>query len=186
MKKLITSKPFIAGSLAVLCVAILAVCFLWGKDKPIFIVEDPVPLAGIDSWTENSLPPDGATGNTGYPPAGWQVDGQKAKQPKEYPKIIEENDNEIVIDFIDPDPIKGPPPEPPEPDPGIDLTDPDNPPPKTTVKPNDPPSNTPNPGGTNEKGEVYVPGFGWVMPGKVEQIEGDSTGDPNKIIGNMN
>lgn len=43
----------------------------------------------------------------------------------------------------------------------------------------------PKPGIKNEKGEVYVPGFGWTLPSTVEQTEMDNDGDPNKIVGDM-
>ena len=32
---------------------------------------------------------------------------------------------------------------------------------------------------------VYDPVFGWVVPGQVNQATVDSSGDPNKMVGNM-
>lgn len=36
-----------------------------------------------------------------------------------------------------------------------------------------------------EDGAVYDPVFGWVVPSPITQIEGDSDGDPNKMVGRM-
>ena len=44
---------------------------------------------------------------------------------------------------------------------------------------------TPAAGSTNENGAVYDPVFGWVVPGQVNQAAIDSSGDPNKMVGNM-
>ena len=44
---------------------------------------------------------------------------------------------------------------------------------------------TPPAGTTNENGAVYDPVFGWVVPGQVNQTTVDSSGDPNKMVGNM-
>lgn len=196
MKKLITSKPFIAGTCAVACVAILAVCVMWGNDKHEFIVEDPVPLAGIDSWTENPAQQDGSTEHVGYNPV-WQLpngqpwqpsDGQPANPSADYPKVAEENKDEVVIDFTDPIPSKEPAPEAPNNDAVSgkdDHTAPKTPGSSEKPKDNQNPSN-PVPGSMNDKGEIYDPVFGWVKPGNVVQTEIDSDGDPNKMVGSMN
>lgn len=186
MKKLIKSKLFIAGTLAVLCAAILTVCVLWDRDEITEFEPDPVPLAGlIDSWTENNHSSPAAKADSGdYISAGKQ--GTTAEQ---YPKMVEEKNDEVIIDFTDPNQSKDPPPETPVPDHSPVYTDPSKPPetpaseePKTQGGGK---SDTPTPGSKNEKGEVYDPVFGWVKPGNVEQTEIDSSGDPNKMVGNM-
>jgi len=56
----------------------------------------------------------------------------------------------------------------------------------TTSKPTPPKSNEPKNGDTNETGQVWVPGFGWVTPGGENQvIPGHSDGDINKQVGDM-
>ena len=184
MKKLISSKTFIAGTLAILCVVILVVCLLWSKgDKPDFI-PDPVPSgAPIDSWTENSTSPNGETDKNGFTPADYPSGSQSENTSAgEYPAVIEDKEKEVIIAFIDPEPTRESPPE----TPGTNNDMPSQPPDHVGKPQENPDSGKPIPGSTNEKGEVYDRVFGWVKPGVVEQIEGDSPGDPNKIIGNMN
>lgn len=47
------------------------------------------------------------------------------------------------------------------------------------------PESTPQMDGVREDGAVYDPLFGWVIPSPIIQIEGDSDGDPNKMVGHM-
>ncbi|WP_055666313.1 DUF6550 family protein [Desnuesiella massiliensis] len=55
------------------------------------------------------------------------------------------------------------------------------------VEPTKPKEGKPTGGETNSKGEVYVPGFGWVKnSGSNQEIKSQSDGDWNKQIGNMN
>jgi len=59
--------------------------------------------------------------------------------------------------------------------------------PSATPKPVEPTKEaetTPNGGDTNSKGEVYVPGFGWIVPSTAEGKQSGSDGDWDKIIGN--
>jgi len=196
MKKLIKNKTFIVGALAFLCVAITVVCVLWSSGGASDFTPDPtVSIDPVNNWTENpsQSASDKAADDDGYLPVVWQpIDGQNGQSEKpteEYPKVVEENKDEVVIDFTDPElPAKDPPPETPNSDAVDGKTD--HTPPKTpadTDKPkeNQNPSN-PKPGSVNEKGEFYDPVFGWVKPGNVEQVEIGGDGDPNKIIGSMN
>ena len=70
-----------------------------------------------------------------------------------------------------------------------ELTNPDKKP-QTTVKPvepDKPKDKTPQGGETNDKGETYVPGFGWVKDSGANIGEkSNSDGDWNKQIGDMN
>lgn len=70
-----------------------------------------------------------------------------------------------------------------------ELANPDKKP-QTTVKPVEPDKSkdkTPQGGETNDKGETYVPGFGWVKDSGANVGEkSDSDGDWNKQIGDMN
>ena len=194
MKKLVTSKPFIAGSLAVLCVAILAVCLLWNNGVTNPFVPDPTLTADpIDSWTENTVPSAGSAESVSHNPAwqpsggqAWQPSGgQSAKDSDEFPRIVEENKdkNEVIIQFSDTEQIREAPPD----EAGTDQKDmPSQQPAEAEKSRSDPPADTPKAGSTNDKGEVYDPVFGWVKPSQVEQKDDNSSGDPNKIIGNMN
>lgn len=63
---------------------------------------------------------------------------------------------------------------------------PTTPPPASTTKPAPAKSSEPQGGDTNEKGQVWVPGFGWVTPGGGNQVmPGHSDGDINKPVGEM-
>ena len=55
-------------------------------------------------------------------------------------------------------------------------------------KPNTPPKsdNQPQGGDVNSKGEIYLPGFGWIKnSGENQRIAGESDGDINKQVGIM-
>lgn len=193
MKKFFTSKGFIVTSLSVLCVAILGICWYVGLDKsdPFLPDESPPASSAGNPWSEDTaLEEDKKNGSsTAYSPATQQQPTQPAE---EYPKIAEESDDEVVIDFTDTKKKKTeatPPPAPKgktviadsgpehEVNPDSEVTAP-----ATETAPADP---GPAPGSTNEDGAVYDPVFGWVVPGKVEQTTMDSDGDINKMVGNM-
>lgn len=104
--------------------------------------------------------------------------------------------NDIQLTEI---PVKPQPPEKPETAVDTDkphdipkdtsLTNPDKKPTVTVkpVEPTKPKEVKPTGGETNSKGEVYVPGFGWVKnSGSNEEIKSQSDGDWNKQIGDMN
>ena len=106
-----------------------------------------------------------------------------------YPKVEEESEQEVVIDFIPAETKDETPPPPPE-----DKTvtaEPDretstNPAPEVSPSSRDTGKDeTPAAGSTNENGAVYDPVFGWVVPGQVNQTTVDSGGDPGKMVGNM-
>ena len=201
LKELITSKWFIAGTLGVVCIAILVVCLMWGTNEHEFIVEDPVPLAAVGIWTEtldgNSGVAEGAGQATAWQSpvsntqkqSGGQQSGSPDVPAKEYPQVVKETGDEVVIMFTDPAPCKEPAPETPGTDPANNPTNtrapqqtgqPGTSPPATR------PPGTPSLGSSNGNGEVYDPVFGWIKPGNVEQTEIDSSGDPDKIVGKMN
>jgi len=196
MKKLITSKPFIAGALAVFCIVTLTLCLLWRNDKHEFVPDNPVPLGSIDSWTENSSPSDVATENdennqVWQPPNSqpWPPPVEQIEEASgDYPIVVEENrKDEVVIVFTDPTSSKEPPPEIPNREAVSGHSGhsaPDTPGSSEQPRVNNN-TNNPVPGSMNDRGEFYDPAFGWVRPGQVEQIEIDSDGDPNKMVGTM-
>ena len=106
-------------------------------------------------------------------------------------------------DAIDPDnadtdvtvPLTEPTAKPAEADPAVHEKGEEKEPPVPTPKP---PASTPKPtaapskssepksGDTNDKGQVWVPGFGWVTPGGENQgRDTGSDGDINKPVGEM-
>ena len=181
MKKLVTSKKFIAGTLAVLCVGILVVCLIVSNDKKGEFVPDPTQSADpVDTWEEN---PSSAPSGSGYAGTKGTADEE------EYPKVVEENEDEVVIDFTDPSPSKEPAPTTPGTD--ADHVDHDAVPVQTPSEGGKPQeqssgsSNTPAAGSTNSQGQVYDPVFGWFTPGDANAESIDSDGDPNKMVGEM-
>ena len=156
----------------------------------------------VSEWEEADSPdqeetePDSST--------GWQ-------EQETLPQQETENRDEVVIEFTT-EPVQPETPEAPEPQ--GELTDPSNPPtyteevqpeeslPETTESlppetsaeqpsmiqeeaAQDQPESTPQMDGVREDGAVYDPVFGWVVPSPIIQIEGDSDGDPNKMVGHM-
>ncbi len=213
LKKFLMSKLFIAGSLVVVCVGILAVCLIQQKDeKDEFLPEQPSTAAAVESWTENPSPTESEKEIE-------TNDNEATKPPKneEYPKVVESDDNKTVVEFTDPSPEK--PKAPPTPKGKTEIEEPGpshsvqkdptvTPAPakqeikqetkKETKKEkketkqekkqeskNETKSSTPAPGSKNKKGQVYDPVFGWITPSDVQQEIIDGDGDPDKIIGEM-
>lgn len=185
MKKLLTSKPFLVSALAFISVAIVAVCIFVSRDKqPEFVPEPPRQTQSVSGWSES--------GGTEKPSASATMP-DKTPEQEAYPKVAEENDENVVIDFTPPQSsAAAEPPEPPEiPEGKKEVEDPGpshpvNPDPAVTApepKPEQP--NGPTPGSTNDKGQVYDPAFGWVTLSPTEQIHTDNDGDPNKMVGSM-
>jgi hypothetical protein len=115
------------------------------------------------------------------------------------PAISQSSDSKSVHDVIDPEkedtditvPLTDPVQK-PSADTEKHKKDDNSEPPKQTT----PPASTPKPapakpsepksGDTNEKGQVWVPGFGWVTPGGGNQGgKSGSDGDINKPVGDM-
>ena len=188
MKKFLKSKGFLVTVLSVSCIAILAACWLVGRDtKTAFLPDEQPPDATQEEWKDT---PETA-GNSSREHTDAAVPGQNRTEEKleGYPKVEEESEQEVVIDFIPTETKDETPPPPPE-----DKTvtaEPDRET-STTSAPEVSPSSkdtgkdeTPAAGSTNENGAVYDPVFGWVVPGQVNQTTVDSGGDPGKMVGNM-
>lgn len=189
MKKVFQSKGFIVSALAVLCVAILSVCWFVSRDRSEEFRPDESPPSSTSSdWSDGGVQSgDGSGGADAYAP------GQSSGSEEEYPKVTSETDDEVVIDFTDTQKPEDTPPAVPEgktelEDPGEDHpVNPDPAVPEVTAPPAEesPSSSEPAPGSSNGSGAVYDPVFGWVVPGNVQQSTGDSDGDLNKQVGNM-
>jgi len=186
MKKFFTSKPFLITALVVPCFIVLAVCLYLNLDHgEEFVPEPPQSSEYADSWMENGGSPDDTKKPATLPGA--------AQEQEAYPKVVEENDGDVVIDFTPPQPSETEAPEVPagkteieKPQPKQETSHSVNPDP--TVKPPAPKPQAPSgptPGSTNSKGQVYDPVFGWVDLSPAEQIPTDNDGDPNKAVGSM-
>lgn len=185
MKKILQSKGFIVASLAVLCVAIVGVCWYVGLDKSDpFLPDESPPASTTDStWSESNSLTEGGNG------AGAYTSPQSTKPTEEYPKVVKEVDNEVIIDFSDTEKIETTPPPAPEGKIIQEDTGPVhevNPDPEVTAPATEPQErNEPTAGSSNGNGAIYDPVFGWVVPGDIQQSIGDSDGDINKMVGSM-
>lgn len=183
IKKTLTSKPFIAGVLAILCVGILGTClFLQKNNREEFIPEQPSTDAPVENWTENE--------STAAPDKGIGMAGSEdASAKEEFPKVTESGEGQAVVEFTNPEPTKPEPPAVPEGKTEVADPGPSHPvqkDPTVTPPTQEPPkSDTPEPGSNNNKGQIYDPVFGWVTPSTVQQEVIDGDGDPNKMVGSM-
>ena len=150
MKKFFQSKGFIVTSLAVLCVAILGVCWFASRDRTEdFKPEESPPSSTTSDWSDGGTQTDGESGAGAYAP------GQSSSPEEEYPKVTSETEDEVVIDFTDTEKPETTPPPVPEgkterEDPGEDHpVNPDPEVPKVTTPPaeKEPANNEPAPRG---------------------------------------
>lgn len=185
MKKFLTSKPFLITTLSVLCIAVVAVCLFLNMDQgPEFIPEPPQQSESVSDWAENSGSTQGTTPPTTNTPA---------QEQEAFPKVVEDDGKDVVIEFTPPQSSEAEAPEAPagkteieqpqqKPDTSHPVTpDPNVKPPEQ--KPQQP--SGPAPGSTNDKGQVYDAAFGWVTPSKTTTIPSDNDGDPDKMVGSM-
>lgn len=188
LKKILTGRPFIIGALIVICIGTLAVSLYLSNDEEPGFVPDPAPTGQLTdndqvtgSWEENKR--DVPSGNPGNPIASGGEANPKADEGQ-YPKEVKNEDNNVVVDFTDPDPEKPKPPE--KPVTSADSKNPNKPPEykPEEIKPS-PSTSAPAPGSKNEKGEIYDPVFGWIKPGAAEAKPIHNDKDPNEQIGSM-
>ena len=188
MKNIIKSKGFLFSVLAVACIGILVTCFLVNREQKSDFQPEEV-FANTDTQEAPAAPPPsvnaGNRTSTGTPAPAATNDPME-----EYPKVVDESEDTVVIDFTpEGEELKTETPEPPAAE--GDATDPSAPPTyapeETELEQTAPPAqdNKPAPGSVREDGAVYDPVFGWVVPGQVEQAPADSSGDPNKMVGDM-
>ena len=82
MKKFFQSKGFIVTSLAVLCVAILGVCWFASRDRTEdFKPEESPPSSTTSDWSDGGTQTDGESGAGAYTP------GQSSSPEEEYPNL---------------------------------------------------------------------------------------------------
>ncbi len=204
MKKNLKTNALPPLLLSIACIGILAASLFIGKEKePDFQPETPAPAASAQEWQETAAPgtptaqpqPDphtaGSHGKTTEGDAYTRTQPKASDTPLEiYPKVAEETDNLVTIDFtpaaekLHPEPPEAPAAE-------GDISNPEEPPAYTPEEVKPEPStapaqpDTPAAGSSNGNGAVYDPVFGWVIPSTVNQTPMDSAGDPDKMVGNM-
>ena len=113
MKKFLKSKGFPVTVLSVSCISILAACWLVGRDtKTAFLPDEQPPDATQEEWKDT---PETA-GNSSREHTDAAVPGQNRTEEKleGYPKVEEESEQEVVIDFIPAETKDETPPPPPE------------------------------------------------------------------------
>ena len=89
MKKFFQSKGFIVTSLAVLCVAILGVCWFASRDRTEdFKPEESPPSSTTSDWSDGGTQTDGESGAGAYAP------GQSSSPEEEYPKVTSETEDD--------------------------------------------------------------------------------------------
>lgn len=188
MKNFIRSRGFLLSVLAIACIGILTVCFVVNRHTDNNF--QPEEIASNTQTQEPQVTPAPATNTESPAPAHTPAPAATKDPMEEYPKVVDESEDEVVIDFTpESEELQPETPEPPAAE--GDTTDPSAPPTyapeKTEPEPTAPPAqnSTPAPGSTNENGAVYDPVFGWVMPSQIEQTTSDSNGDPNKMVGDM-
>lgn len=186
MKNFIRSRGFLFSVLAIACIGILTVCFVVNRHTDNNF--QPEEIASNTQTQEPQVTPAPATNTESPAPAHTPAPAATKDPMEEYPKVVDESEDEVVIDFTpESEELQPEPPEPPAAE--GDTTDPSAPPtyaPEATEpEPTAPPAqnSTPAPGSTNENGAVYDPVFGWVVPSQIEQTTSDSNGDPNKMVG---
>ena len=187
MKKFLTSKPFLVTVLAVLCIAVVGGCLFLNRDKGTdFVPEPPQESESVSDWKENGANPGGTKPAVTVTP-------DPTQRQEAYPKVVEDDGKDTVIEFTPPQSSEAEAPEAPagkteieKPQQKPEISHPVTPDPSVKPpeqKPQQPSS--PAPGSVNDKGQVYDAAFGWVTLSPVEQIPTHNDGDPNKQVGSM-
>ena len=162
------------GVVCVVLVILVASRFVPGAPKDV----TPQPSSTVSDTVSPSIPPM-------EPSKVPEVSVQPIDSPTASAQPADTGDSSGTDQTIQADPVKPSAPT-ATPTPQGDITDPKTTP---TYKPEDTTvteSSTPPAGATNDKGQVYVPGFGWVDDsGDNKESIGDSDGDINKPVGEM-
>lgn len=187
LKRILKSKGFLVSVFIIAIVGILAACWFFSSNpKNEFQPEETSSETETSEWQDTPAPTEAPAEAS----KSSRHDSTQSSVAEEYPKVVEESDTEVVIDFLpESSEQQTTPPEPPVSQ--DDATNPDEAPTYEPEDVNPEPSspaaddNTPEPGSGNGNGAVYDPVFGWVVPGEAQQSVGDSNGDINKMVGNM-
>ena len=174
-------KLIIITVLYVACVGILAACFFFSRNRTPEFTPDPPQSETPSTWEESR----GYAGGSG----GTSNSAVSGTSSEEYPKVTQDADGTVGIEFTSPgEKLKPGAPKPPKTD--VDNTNPSAPPTYSSQQTKPPAkkhenSSKPAVGSKNGNGAVYDPVFGWIVPGGASQIITDNKGDPNKQVGEM-
>ena len=98
MKKFLKSKGFLVTVLSVSCIAILAACWLVGRDtKTAFLPDGQPPDAVQEEWKDT---PDATEGSWEHADSNIRNQDNAEDKLEDYPKVAEESDQEVVADFF--------------------------------------------------------------------------------------
>ena len=112
MKKVFKSKGFFVTILSVSCTAILAACWLVGRDtKTAFLPDDQPPEAVQEEWKDTT---DATAGSCEHADSNVRNQDSVEDKLEDYPKVAEESEQEIVVDFVPVETKEETPPPPPE------------------------------------------------------------------------
>jgi len=157
-----------------------------GQDNPAIVNNDPAPdpnVSGIDGKTADPLPV------TSVPPVSPVTPALQSGTADDDPVIAPgRTDTDVEVSLTDP--VSKPAEADPDNHELVEGADPSEPPetqpPRQPVTTDPPKQTEPQGGDTNDKGQVWFPGFGWVTPGGPNQGEKTgSDGDINKQVGDM-
>ncbi|SHH69621.1 DUF6550 family protein [Desulfosporosinus lacus] len=171
-------------------IALIALaCVVVGAAALFTFNHQPPTESGTPAVSDSSQAPNAHVNDVTSPEPGKEID----------PSATSSSFDSKAADVIDPekgatnitvpltDPVQKPPADPNKHEKGDESE-----PPKSTAPPASKPKpapakpNEPQSGATNEKGQVWVPGFGWVTPGGGNKVlQGKSDGDINKQVGDM-
>lgn len=150
----------------------------------------PSAKSGTPAVSDSSQAPAANVNDIASPEQGKGIDPpaiSSSSDSKDAPDVIdpEKEDTDITVPLTDP--VQKPPADTEKHNKGDESEPPkQTTPPASTPKPAPSKPSEPQSGDTNEKGQVWVPGFGWVTPGGGNQvIPGHSDGDINKQVGDM-
>ena len=186
MKKLLTSKIFIASAMICLCIGIIATCYFVTQDKDTDFTPLPLEEHSTSEWEETSVAKEDSTEPVST--TSKEEAPTKTIAQEEYPKTMVDEEESVITDFTEPQTSKPEPPAPPEIPKEQTAIDNESstPPTYPDVEPSKPQEPVgPQPGDINEQGDCYMPGFGWI-PDSGDNI---STPAPNagtgELIGDM-
>lgn len=182
-KKIFTSKVLKIGGLCILCAAIITSVLYWKTTNTSnFTPEADTGVETNSEWTApTSNPPAAEDSQKPTDEPTTATDGTQENASDNY-QVVSESEDEVIINMTPP--AKKTTPK--DPAPPADKAVTNNPTPNAPATSGNgatsKPKQTPKP---EQPGKVYDPVFGWTDLAPVETQEVDSTGDPDKMIGDM-
>jgi hypothetical protein len=171
---------------------IVIACFVVGTVAVFMFHNRPPAESDTPAVSDTRQMPDANVNDIPSPEPSKEIDPPSispSTDSKATPDVIdpEKKDTDITVPLTDP--VQKPPEAEPDKHEKGDEKEPPKPseaPPASTPKPTPEKPSEPKSGDINEKGQVWVPGFGWVTPGGGNQGDkSGSDGDINKPVGDM-